>query len=592
MSFGRSAPDPAVEQITFRTIYHHMGRRVYLFILFILGVLFLLLLLIARQRSEITYAHEQLTRNYELTSLQPISLPATSANTRTTRLVTQRFTQQPVDTSAMLTIDNFNFYLDGLFVRPADQPASGDISGSYDDGFSINANAVTLGVDTVGDYVQSIVTGDGLAGGASGEGSVVTLSVQAGDGITVGPSGISVTVQTGGGLTINGGLSLLDSCADSQVLKWTAGTSSWDCANDNAGGGSLTVRESDSAPSATPVSTLEFGPPASSSEEFIVTDQGGGTARLRLGSTVPLTNSSATITGAWTFNSQIVASGGLSCTSCIELGSETAGDYLAGLLAGSGLSVTGTGGEGATPTVSLDSSLAIFKTIDASLGSDPVADSLTDTLSLTSGNGVNVTGDSATDTVGFEINLASGSGLAFSSSALTLLSCSDGQILKRTAGAWVCAADATAPALASAYRQQLAGADDVTVGSTLTPLLTNGSGSAQSLSHTVTSGNEVFISAIAEITSSLASGAATYAVIRDDNADNDCGVGGGDGTQIGGQITGFITTVNQSFATALTFTDTAPASTTNRYQFCASTAIALGTVTITDRALTLQEINL
>lgn len=588
MTNRRSEPYPAPQESTFGTIYRYMGRRVYLFILFIMGVLFLLLLLFARQRSEILYTQEQLARNYGLASTRPAT--QTDEGNNVTRFITTR----PVITSSTdtLTVDNYSFFLDGLYVRPPDVPADGDIAGSYDDGFTVNADSVALTTDTVGDYVGSIVTGDGLTGGASGEGAVITLAVQAGDGVLVGSDGVSIALQTGGGLTLAGGaLSLLDGCSDGQMLQWDSGAGSWGCANDDAGGGSLSVRESDGAPSATPVPVLEFGPATSSSEEFAVTDEGGGVARVRTGTAVPLTNTSATITGAWTFSSEIVASGGISCTNCITLGSETAGDYLAGLLAGSGLSVTGASGEGSSPTVSLDSSLAIFQTIDTSLGSDPVADSLTDTLSLSSGNGVNVTGNSAADSVTFDVNLASGSGLSVSGSGLSLQSCSDGQILKRTAGAWACASGATT-ALATAYQQQLAGTDNVAVGASLTPVLTNGSGTAQSLAVTIASGNEVTITATIEITTSLAAGPATYVIIRDDNSDNDCAVGGGDGTQIGGQVTGYVATVLQSFTTSFTFADLSPPGTTNRYQLCASTTIGLGTVSITDRSLTLQEVNL
>ena len=40
-----------------------------------------------------------------------------------------------------------------------------------------------------------------------------------------------------------------------------------------------------------------------------------------------------------------------------------------------------------------------FETINASSGTDPVADSSTDTLNLTAGSGITITGDSSTDTV-------------------------------------------------------------------------------------------------------------------------------------------------------------------------------------------------
>jgi len=206
-------------------------------------------------------------------------------------------------------------------------------------------------------------------------------------------------------------------------------------------------------------------------------------------------------------------------------------------------------------------------------------------------NGLSSIGSDASDTVTFDIDLASGSGLAFTSGSLTLQSCSDGQILKRVAGAWACAADVDTLVVAS-YKQQLAGTDNISVGSSLTPALTNGSGTAQSLGITITSGSEVLLTATIELSSSLATGPATYVLVRDDNHDNDCVIGGADGTQVGGQTTSFVASVAQSFTTSVSFVDTSPPSVTNYYQLCASTTIGLGTATITDRSLILHEINL
>ena len=565
----------------------------------------------------------------------------------------------------------------GPFVRPPDQPTSFDVTGSYVNGFEITNNAVALGSDTTGEYVKKIVAGDGLQADASGEGSVAQLAIEAGDGVSVTTDGIELNLQVGGGLAFtSGAVGLSTACGDGEILKWNGFSNTWDCANDDAGAGSLTVRESDGAPSAS-ASTLEFGPAASSDDEFIVSNQGAGVIRLRTGTKVPLTDADVSIAGDWTFVSEIAASGGVACSSCIALSSETIGDYLGSLAAGSGINVSGSGGENATPTVSLDSSLAIFKTIDASAGTDPVADSLTDTLALSSGSGVTVTGTAASDSVSFDLNLlsggglafsgsalsllttcgdtqylqwstgggswgcaslgnlfqtvaadtssavadsttdtvtltggngvvtsansgtdtvtldvdlASGSGLAFSSGGLTLASCSDGQILKRSSGAWSCAADDDNSSVA-AYKEQLSGADNITVGSSLTPLLTNGSGTAQNLSITITSGHEVAFSATIETSTTVSVGAVTYTVIRDDNNDNDCATGGGDGTQIGGQMTGYIGSITQNFTTSFSFSDSSPGATTVRYQLCASTPIALGTVSVTDRSLRLQEVN-
>lgn len=84
----------------------------------------------------------------------------------------------------------------------------------------------------------------------------------------------------------------------------------------------------------------------------------------------------------------------------VALGTGTTGDYVASVSAGSGISVTGTG-EGATVTVTNDdkgSSQNIFKTISAN-GTSIVADSNTDTLTITPSTGIAITGDAGSDTV-------------------------------------------------------------------------------------------------------------------------------------------------------------------------------------------------
>ncbi len=80
--------------------------------------------------------------------------------------------------------------------------------------------------------------------------------------------------------------------APGQVLSSnTAGALSWATA-----GGSVTVRESDASPSVTSVSTIEFGPATTSTDEFIVSDQTGGVVRVRTGNKVVLTDAAQELT--------------------------------------------------------------------------------------------------------------------------------------------------------------------------------------------------------------------------------------------------------------------------------------------------------
>lgn len=109
-------------------------------------------------------------------------------------------------------------------------------------------------------------------------------------------TGGTPSVYTDGGLLSDGtGLSLIRTCSDNQVLKWTA-VSGWTCQADSTGGGSVTITESDGSPSVGSVTTLQFGPASTSSDEFVISDQTGGIARMRTGTKVVLTDASQALT--------------------------------------------------------------------------------------------------------------------------------------------------------------------------------------------------------------------------------------------------------------------------------------------------------
>lgn len=956
-------------------------RRLHLLALFFCVTSLFVLFILWRMRSEYDTTNEAL--GSVVTTLQQSTTNATTSPVDRSTItfdeidpsVWQRLSPSqsgpPVLTVSKAVLTSQSSVPPGLYVAPTDQPlADGDVSGSFASGLRINTNAVALGADTTGDYISSVITGDGLVVTGGGEGATVTLNLQTGNGVTLEDGSVGLTVQTGGGLSVDSnGLTLVNTCSDGELLKWNAITTNWQCGSDAMGPGSLTVREADGAPAFGDVSVLEFGPPSGSSDEFVVSNEGGGTIRIRVGSAIALTNKDATVTGNWAFTLPVLASGGLTVngnnytnlagtglsfssgtlasvlgntidsaeivdgaiatldiatgaiTSGLILdGTITSGDIADGTIslgklgqngcsasqiikwdgtawvcatdidtdtnttytAGSGLSLVGTtfsldtsqannwtglqtfsndvmiggttysdlagtglmvnsGTLATTLGTTIDSSEIIDGTIVASdladgtltlakvgqngcatnqiikwsgsswtcatdvdtdtnttysagsglslsgttflldgtsanawsglqtfngglalggntytnlvgtgmsfttgtlssvlgtsidsseitdgtintgdiatsaitanlildgtitaadiadgtltlqkLGQNScssgqiikwngtawacaadidtdtnttysagsglsltgttfslslatgsglvisggalsllntctngqylawnssswsctsvaaapnlfqvvagdsgsaTADATSDTITLVGGNGLTSTAADTPDTVTFNVDLASGSGLAFSSGALTLQSCTDGQILKRVSGAWACAAD-NADLLAAAYKQQLAGADNVTIATSLTPLLTNGSGTAQSLGITVTSGNEVSYIATVQVSTTLATGTVNYVVIRDDNHDNDCVTGGGDGTQIGGQVATFLGSITQSFTTTIAFSDTSPTAGTNYYQLCASTGIVSGTTTTTNRSLKLDEVNL
>lgn len=107
---------------------------------------------------------------------------------------------------------------------------------------------------------------------------------------------------------------------------------------------------------------------------------------------------SATITnlGDATLNATIAANS-------VALGTDTTGNYMSDVSAGSGISVTHTPGEGSTATITNSdkgSSQNIFKNVAVAGQTTVVADTNDDTLTL-AGSGITITTDASTDTVTF-----------------------------------------------------------------------------------------------------------------------------------------------------------------------------------------------
>ncbi len=84
----------------------------------------------------------------------------------------------------------------GQFTASAYAGVSGDITINTAGVASIAANSVALGTDTTGDYVATVTSGNGLTGGATGEGSTPTLAVGAGTHITVNADDVAVNTTT------------------------------------------------------------------------------------------------------------------------------------------------------------------------------------------------------------------------------------------------------------------------------------------------------------------------------------------------------------------------------------------------------------
>ena len=122
--------------------------------------------------------------------------------------------------------------------------------------------------------------------------------------------------------------------------------------------------------------------------------------KLATAQTISLTGD---VTGSVSFDGSAAVS--ISTTiaaNSVALGTDTTGNYLATATGTDGVSVTGSGSEGAGITIAntdKGSSQAIFKTITPSSGTSVVAATNASTLNLTAGSGITVTGSGSTITI-------------------------------------------------------------------------------------------------------------------------------------------------------------------------------------------------
>ncbi len=265
--------------------------------------------------------------------------------------------------------------------------------------------------------IEEVIAGLGLNGG--GVSGAVTLNLQTGSSAEVINDGLEVRLVSSGqtnttssisGLEITGqGLRMVGGCSSGEILKWNG--AAWACGSDIGTVGAVDFRTSDGSTIVSGVSVAQFGPASNSTDQFALTDLGGGEIRIELGSTVLLTdNYSATLDPVYVNYNQAPSSGDIIGTfnsgltinaDAVALGADTTGNYLATLSVGNGLTVTGSGVENATVSVSLD---------------------------------VTTAGTTATS--------SSNSGLETTANGLRLIGgCATDQVLKWNGSVWACAAD-------------------------------------------------------------------------------------------------------------------------------------------------------
>jgi hypothetical protein len=103
-------------------------------------------------------------------------------------------------------------------------------------------SGIELGTETTGDYVASIIAGNGLSGDVTGEGSTPTLVVNPGNGIQIISDNVAIKPATVAGSTLTtsfsglevdaDGISLLTGCASNEILAWNG--TNWVCSEFNS----------------------------------------------------------------------------------------------------------------------------------------------------------------------------------------------------------------------------------------------------------------------------------------------------------------------------------------------------------------------
>jgi len=202
---------------------------------------------------------------------------------------------------------------------------------------TIAANSVALGTDTTGNYVANVIPGTGLTGSGFGtEGATPTLDL-ANTAVTAGVYGGTTNIPT---ITVDA-QGRITSASNSAIS--TSFTAAGDSGSNQtiSGGDTLTIAGGTGLTSVggstdtitinldnTAVTPSTYGG-AASVGVFTVDQQGRLTAASNVAISIP---SSALSTD-------------------VALGSQTSGAYVANLVAGTGITLSGLGNEGATPTI-------------------------------------------------------------------------------------------------------------------------------------------------------------------------------------------------------------------------------------------------
>lgn len=313
---------------------------------------------------------------------------------------------QDVATSASVTFANVTSNLSGnASTASALQTSrvisiSGDVTGSVsfngssdiDISATIQPNSVALGTDTTGNYVSDVTAGTGVTvSHTPSEGSSPTVSigqaVATSSSVTfaavtaplIGNASTATTLETSRTIELTGDVtgSVSFNGSSNAVMSTTIASNSVALGSDTTGdyvaslvAGTGVSLANNSGESATPTISIGQAVSTSSSVSFAhvnapVTGNLNGNAetasRLQTTRTIQI---SGDVSGSVVFD----GSNNVNIATVVEpnsvaLGTDTTGDYVSSLVAGTGVTVTNNSGESATPTVAIGQAVATSSSV-------------------------------------------------------------------------------------------------------------------------------------------------------------------------------------------------------------------------------------
>lgn len=297
----------------------------------------------------------------------------------------------------------------------------GDLSGSVSiDGSAdvtlsatVAADSVALGTDTTGDYVESLVQGTGITiTNNTGEGATPTIAIGQAVGTTDNVTFNDLTVS--GNLTVSGSTTTVDTATlsvEDPLIVLASGNSTTDVVDigfyglyDTSGSQDLYAglfrdatdgkfrlfKDSQTVPTTT-VDTSATGYTVADLVANVEGTLTGNADSADILSTARTFTLSGDVSGSVSFDgsSDVNISTTIQADS-VALGTDTTGDYVESLVAGTGVSLTNNTGESATPTVEIGQAVATtddvtFNTVTGTNGIITLTSSGAPTSSLSDG---------------------------------------------------------------------------------------------------------------------------------------------------------------------------------------------------------------